>query len=170
RESSLHFARQLGDGRRRAPAGIEAARARSGLRDDGLGRFSTSLQVPGTRVPLLLERLSGEVSNESRAVYLTEPRVHHVTAPGYSNSRAFRGGAASERGCVAERPRGTGRHDLHLPDASADPPQRAGQLPDLRNGARATAAGGGGSSKPRAARHGPALLDRRRARTALAGP
>ena len=32
---------------------------------------------------------------------------------------------------------GAGRRDLHLPDASADPPGRPGLLPDLRHGARA---------------------------------
>ena len=58
---------------------------------------------------------------------------------------------------------GAGRHDLHLPDASGDPPGRAGLLPDLRHGARAADGDRRGRAEPRARRHDPALLDRARA-------
>ena len=62
--------------------------------------------------------------------------------------------------------RGAGRHDLHLPDASGDPPGRPRKLPDLRHGA------GAGGREPRCAaqsgtrRHDAPLLDRPRARAA----
>ena len=50
----------------------------------------------------------------------------------------------SGKGQQAESRR-TGRHDLHLPDASGDPPGRPGKLPDLRHGA------GAGGREPRCA-------------------
>ena len=62
--------------------------------------------------------------------------------------------------------RRAGRHDLHLPDASGDPPGRPRKLPDLRHGA------GAGGREPRCAaqsgtrRHDAAVLDRPRARAA----
>ena len=66
--------------------------------------------------------------------------------------------------------RGAGRHDLHLPDASRDPPGRPGKLPDLRHGA------GAGGREPRCAaesgtrRHDAPLLGRPRARAAGGRP
>ena len=71
----------------------------------------------------------------------------------------------SGKGQQAESRR-AGRHDLHLPDASGDPPGRPRKLPDLRHGA------GAGGREPRCAaqsgtrRHDAPLLDRPRARAA----
>ena len=52
---------------------------------------------------------------------------------------------------------------MDLPDAPADRARRAGQLPDLRHGARADDADGRRGRKPRTARHDAAVLGRRRA-------
>ena len=66
---------------------------------------------------------------------------------------------------TAEPPRAA-RRDLHLPDASGDPPARSGQLPDLWHGVGAAGrrpqprwSGG----QPGTRRHDPPLVDRRRA-------
>ncbi len=56
-----------------------------------------------------------------------------------------------------------GRHDLHLPDASGDPPGRSGKLPDLRHGAGARGGEPRCGAQSRTRRHDAALLDRRRA-------
>ena len=63
--------------------------------------------------------------------------------------RARRGPGVREGRRVGRRRRdGRRGGDLHLPDAPADPPQRAGELPDLRHGARAGHADGGGGRNP----------------------
>ena len=60
------------------------------------------------------------------------------------------------------RPRriGSGRDDLHLSDASPDPPGGTGLLPDLRHGARAGAGHRGDRPEPRTRRHDAPVLDR----------
>ena len=63
-----------------------------------------------------------------------------------------------------------GGHDLHLPDASADPPGGAGVLPDLRHGAGARTRHGGVGAEPRARRHDPALLAGARSCASGRGP
>ena len=56
--------------------------------------------------------------------------------------------------------RRAGGHDLHLPDASADPPGRSRKLPDLRHGAGARGGQPGCAAQSRTRRHDAALLDR----------
>ena len=56
-----------------------------------------------------------------------------------------------------------GRRDLHLPDASADPPGRSRQLPDLRHGAGARGGQPRYAAQSRTRRHDAAVLDRPRA-------
>jgi len=62
------------------------------------------------------------------------------------------------------KPAGAGRggHDLHLPDAPADQPDRAGHLPDLRHGAGARDSVGDGGTKPRTRQYGPTFRSGRR--------
>ncbi len=88
---------------------------------------------------------------------------------------ARRPGSASSRRRVraqhakAIRERRLARGDrLDVPDASRDPPRRAGRVPDLRHGARAARADGGGGRERGARRHDAPLLDRRRAHGAAA--
>lgn len=50
--------------------------------------------------------------------------------------------------------RRAGGHRLHLPNASADPPDRTRILPDLRNGAGARSGEPGGPTQPRPAASG----------------
>ena len=61
---------------------------------------------------------------------------------------------------------GPGRGHLHMPNASADPPDRARQLPHLRNGARAGDRHGRHRAERRACRHDAPVLDRPRAQPA----
>ena len=65
--------------------------------------------------------------------------------------------------------RSAGRRHLHLPDASADPPGRPRQLPDLRHGAGARGGEPRYAAQSRARRHDTAVLDRRRAGAAGGG-
>ena len=68
----------------------------------------------------------------------------------------------SRQGQAAEGRR-AGRHDLHLPDASGDPPGRPRKLPDLRHGAGARRRQPRCAAQPRTRRHDAAVLDRPRA-------
>ena len=52
------------------------------------------------------------------------------------------------------------RHDLHLPDASGDPPGRSRHLPDLRHGAGAGDGHRRRAAQSRTRRHDAAVLDR----------
>ena len=58
------------------------------------------------------------------------------------------------------------RRHLHLPDAPADTPGRAGQLPYMRNDAGAGQGDGGGGRKPRTDGHDAAILGRVRSHRA----
>ena len=59
-----------------------------------------------------------------------------------------------------------GREDLHLPDASGNPPGRGGRLSDLRHGAGTGGAERRGRAERRTSRHDASLLDRPRPRRA----
>ncbi len=61
---------------------------------------------------------------------------------------------------------GAGRHHLHLPHASRDPPNRPRTLSDLRHGARTRCDERGYGSKSRTCRNDQAFLDRARAQSA----
>ena len=71
----------------------------------------------------------------------------------------------SGKGQQAESRR-AGRHDLHLPDASGDPPGRPRKLPDLRHGAGARGREPRCAAQSGTCRHDAPLLDRPRARAA----
>ena len=115
-------------------------RARPRLRDERRSRDQQApLRLSRRDLPFLLGRLPHQIRRRSRRL--------------------------SRKRQQAEG-RGAGRHDLHLPDASGDPPGRPGKLPDLRHGA------GAGGREPRCAaqsgtrRHDAPVLDRPRARAA----
>ena len=57
----------------------------------------------------------------------------------------------------------TAGRGIHVPDAPRGAADRAGDVPDLRHGARAGGDDGGGAREPRARGHDPALLGERRA-------
>ena len=102
-------------------------RARSGLRHDGRSAHrQASPPAPGPCLLLLLGRLPHQVRRRS--------------------------GEVSEQGRTRRRA-GAGRRDLHLPDASRDPPGRSRLLPDLRHGAGARARDRRHRPEPRARRH-----------------
>ncbi len=106
---------------------------RSGLRHEGRpGHLQAPLRPCGHDLPFLLGRVPDEVRGRSREI--PEP--------------------------VRGRRTRQARRRLHLPDAPADPPGGAGQLPDLRHGAGTARDHRRGGAEPRAGRHVAPLLDR----------
>ncbi len=140
-----------GPGRPRRPErGRDADRQGSRLRNDG----------PGGR---------------ARARHLRRATRTSSAAPGAApSSRRTRGPICGRRRRATAQPRagvpgGRGRR-VDLPDAPGGDPGSAGRLPAVRDGAGAAAPDGGRRrAQPRAGRHDPAVLDRRRALGAVDG-
>ena len=116
---------------------------RSRLRHERRSRdLKAPLRASRRDLPFLLGRLPHQIRCRSRKV-----------------SRKGKGARAGD----------AGGHDLHLPDASGDPPGRTRQLPDLRHGAGAGGREPGERTQSGARRHDAAVLDRRRAGAAACG-
>ena len=91
-------------------------------------------------------------------------RLSHAQKTYYFCSAGCRSKFAADpekylHGAAPNRQRAARRRDLHLPDASGNPPDRPGRLPDLRHGARARG-GRRGRRRSRTRRHDAPLLDR----------
>ncbi len=128
----------------RSDGGAQTPAGNSGCCGGGRGGahdHPASLRRPGRYLPFLLGRLPDQVRRRSRTI----PREGRHQA--------------QARRCA-------GRHRLHLPDAPADPPDRPGILPDLRNGVGAGVGQPGRPTQSRTGRHDAPFLGRARVRSA----